>query len=423
MLNNQVFNATVCFIGIGIILIHIVNIVIKKNKRPDEKRLLAFLAFTAFHFLTYLTYTLIKVNYTSDAFTKVFYTFFYIFNNVELLLFFLYMISYVDFNKKLRNILIFLNYSLFLIFIILDLVNIFTGIFFTTDGGEYVRSNTMIISQGYQFIMLSVVFIVSLFNKKLVLREKIAFSLYCILPLVAIILQNAFKGYAIAYASILISIEIVLFFINVSKNIELANIEEKNKDAQIRVMMSQIQPHFIYNSLSAISTLITIDPPKAEKALDDFTEYLRHNLSSLTETNLIPFEDELKHIKTYISLEKIRFNDRVNVIYDIKVRDFYVPPLSIQPIVENAIKHGILKRLDGGIVTLKTYEDDDNYIIEVTDDGVGFDINSLDFNDNQHIGIANITHRLKTMGNGELKITSEVGNGVNVVITFNKEKK
>ena len=420
MSGNMIFNVTVCSIGIAIFLIHITNLIIKKNKRPDENRLLLFLAFTAFHFATYLTFIFVKIKYTSDIFVTSFYTVFYIFNNIEMLLLFLYMLNFVSLKSKAKKALLYINYSLFLVFVVLDIVNIFTGIFFTANGGDYVRSKLMILSQIYQFIMLVILFFVTALNKRLVIREKIAFAIYCLFPLAAIILQNAFKGYAIAYASIIIAIEVLFFFVNVSKNIQLAEEQQKNKEAQIKIMMSQIQPHFIYNSLSAISTLIEIDPKKAQKALDDFTSYLRHNLSSLTETKLILFEDELKHIVTYVSLEKVRFGDRVNVNYDIKVKDFAVPTLSIQPIVENAIKHGILKKVDGGTVTLKTYETKDSYVVEVKDDGVGFDINEIDFTRNKHIGLNNIKARLKTMNSGELSIRSERGKFTIVTVTFKK---
>ena len=421
MSGNAIFNATVCIIGIAIFLIHIANLIIKKNRRVDENRLLVFLSFTAFHLATYLTFVLVKTAYTSDAYIIGFYTTFYIFNNIEAFLLFLYMLSYVQMNKKGAKILSIINYSIFAIFVILDIVNIFSKMFFTAESGEYVRSNTMFFAQGYQFIMLVIVFFVTLFNKKLVIREKAAFAFYCLLPVIAIIVQLVLPGYAIAYASIIIAIEILFFFVNVSKNIQIAEEQEKNKEAQIRIMMSQIQPHFIYNSLSAISTLIAINPEEAQKALDEFTEYLRHNLSSLTETKLIPFEEELRHIETYAALEKMRFNDRVNVIYDIQVKDFRVPPLSIQPLVENAIKHGILKKIEGGTVIFKTYENEDSYVVEVIDDGVGFDIEEVAFIGNKHFGINNIKHRIKTMCDGKLVITSEIGKGTKALITFFKE--
>ena len=418
--NNVVFNLTVCIVGIAILSIHIFNFLVKKNKRKDENALGNFLIFTVIHFVTYLVFSLVKLKYTSDTYIISFYTVFYIFNNLEVFFLFMYMLSYVDMTSKSKRNLQCLNYILLGVFVISDIVNIFTGIYFTSSDGIYQRSKLMIISQGYQFVMLLVVFITALVNKKLLAREKTAFFIYCMLPVAAIILQNIFKGYAIAYLSIIFATEVLFFFLNVSRNIQLIEEQEKAKEARIKVMMSQIQPHFIYNSLSSISTLIEIDPKKAQEALDNFTEYLRHNLSSLTETSLIPFEDELGHIKTYLSLEKVRFNERVNIKYDIKVKNFMVPPLSVQPVVENAVKHGILKKVEGGQVTLKTYADEKHYYVEVIDDGVGFDINSIDFKSNKHVGLSNIKYRLKSMSNATLNIESAPGIGTTVKIIFNK---
>lgn len=423
MSGNAIFNATVCIIGIGILFIHALNILVKKNRGKDGNRLLDFLLFTVLHFATYLTFTLIKAKYTSDPMIISFYTVFYIFNNIEALLLYLYTIEYIELEKKTKKILTLVNLALFSIFVILDIVNIFTGIFFTSISGEYTRSKTMLISQGYQLILFIIVFVITVFNKKLKLREKLAFGSYCILPLIAIMLQNTFKGYAIAYLSIIISIEMLFLFLNLQRNIQLSEEQEKNKEAQIKIMMSQIQPHFIYNSLSSISTLIPLDQYKAQKALDEFTEYLRHNLSSLTQTSLIPFEDELRHIQTYVSLEKVRFNDRLNVIYDIQTTDFYVPPLSLQPLVENAVKHGILKKVEGGTLLFKTEEVEDAYIVTIQDDGVGFDSKELQIDTNKHFGINNIKHRLTSMCHAELLIKSEPNKGALARVKFYKEKK
>lgn len=417
-MGNIVFNETICIMGILIFLIHIINIAIKKKKRKDEKALFVFILFTIIHFSIYLMYTIIHLNYTSNPFILSFYTTFYIMNNVEAFLFFIYMLCYIELDKGIKYKLQFISTALFVLFNILNIINIFTGIFFTVDNGIYIRSKFMLLSQGYQFIILVIIFFVTLFNKKSNIREKMAFSSYSILPLIAIILQNIFRGYAIAYAAIIISVEVLFFFVNVEKNMIIAYEEKKNKEAQINIMLSQIQPHFIYNSLSSISTLIEIEPLKAQKALDDFTEYLRMNLSSLTNDTLIPFEYELKHIKTYIELEKIRFNDRINVIFDIKVKDFNVSPLTIQPIVENAIKHGILKKIEGGTVIIKTSEDINNYYIEVIDDGVGFDINEVNFYDN-HYGLNNLKYRINNT-NGKIDIKSELNKGTDVLVTLMK---
>lgn len=419
MKNSYIFNATVCIFGILMLGIHTLSIILKKKKRKDEMCLLDFFIFTILHFSIYLAFTFIRMSYSSNGFIIAFYTSFYIMNNIELLLLFRYMKNYTELPNKIDKTLKIINLSSFTIFCILDIINIFTGIFFTAENGVYLRSNTMIISQGYQFIMFTAIFVTAVTSKKLNPREKIAFALYCVLPFIAIILQNAFKGYAIAYASIIVAIEVLFVFIGVEKNFQISMQKEKIKDAQINIMLSQIQPHFVYNSLSAISTLITIDPEKAQEALDNFTEYLRRNLSSLTDVKLIPFEDELKHIETYISLEKLRFDDRINVIYDLKTTDFNVPVLSIQPIVENAIKHGILKKVEGGTLKISTYEAEDSYVIEIEDNGVGFNNDDVKREEN-HYGIDNIEYRIKNMCNGSLDIKSVINKGTIVTITLKK---
>ena len=419
MKNSYIFNATVCIIGILIFIVHIISIILKKNKRRDEICLLDFFIFTILHFSIYLAFTFIRMSYSSNGFIIAFYTSFYIMNNIELLLLFRYMKNYTELPNKIGKTLNIINLSSFTIFCILDIINIFTGIFFTAENGVYIRSNTMIISQGYQFIMFAAIFVTAVASKKLNPREKIAFALYCVLPFIAIILQNVFKGYAIAYASIIVAIEVLFVFIGVEKNFQISMQKEKIKDAQISIMLSQIQPHFIYNSLSAISTLITIDPEKAQEALDNFTEYLRRNLSSLTNVKLIPFEDELMHIETYISLEKLRFDDRINVIYDLKTTDFNVPVLSIQPIVENAIKHGILKKVEGGTLKISTYEAEDSYVIVIEDNGVGFNNDDVKKEEN-HYGIDNIKYRIKNMCNGSLDIKSVINKGTIATITLKK---
>ena len=419
MANNVVFNMTVCIMGILILFVHMTNLILKANKRVDEKWLLAFISFTIFHFAVYLTFCVIKIYYTSDPFIMASYTTFYIMNNIEVILLSMYTLYYVVMPQNKKKHVLVISIFLFIVFVVLDIVNLFTGIFFYSENGEYMRSKTMILSQGYQFIAFSTVLLVTFINNKINMREKIAFATYCILPLISILVQNVLKGYAIAYATIIISVEILFFFVNVQKNIELAEQQEKTKEAQIKIMLSQIQPHFIYNSLSSISTLIDIDPEKAQRSLDDFTEYLRMNLSSITKDKSIPFKEELRHIETYVALEKLRFNDRIHIVYDLGIIDFKVPTLTIQPLVENAIKHGILKKIEGGTVTLTTYETDTCYVVEIKDDGIGFDISEIDF-DEGHFGLKNISYRISKTCDGDLSISSKVNVGTKITVKFKK---
>ena len=419
MANNVVFNMTVCIMGILILFVHMTNLILKANKRVDEKWLLAFISFTIFHFAVYLTFCIVKIYYTSDPFIIASYTTFYIMNNIEVILLSMYTLYYVVMPQNKKKHVLVISIFLFIVFVVLDIVNLFTGIFFYSENGEYMRSKTMILSQGYQFIAFSTVLLVTFINNKINMREKIAFATYCILPLISILVQNVLKGYAIAYATIIISVEILFFFVNVQKNIELAEQQEKTKEAQIKIMLSQIQPHFIYNSLSSISTLIDIDPEKAQRSLDDFTEYLRMNLSSITKDKSIPFKEELRHIETYVALEKLRFNDRIHIVYDLGIIDFKVPTLTIQPLVENAIKHGILKKIEGGTVTLTTYETDTCYVVEIKDDGIGFDISEIDF-DEGHFGLKNISYRISKTCDGDLSISSKVNVGTKITVKFKK---
>ena len=415
---KEIFNAAICVIGIAIFLIHSIDLFFKKHKRLDETNLLIFFAFTAFHFATYLTYTLVKRYVQSDAFTIGFYTVFYIMNNLELFFLFAYAIAYIKPGWKVIRVTSIVNLALFGIFVILDIANIWGRFFFTSIGGDYTRVDTMPLSQIYQWIGFAMVFFLAVFDRKLSKTEKAAFAFYCVLPLSAIFLQNAFSGYAIGYLSIIVSIEILFLFANVRKNAIIAEELRKNKEAEIRLMMSQIQPHFIYNTLSSISTLIQIDPEKAEKALDDFTEYLRTNLAALSETHSILFSDELRHIKTYLSLEQVRFGERLNVVYDIQETDFLVPPLSIQPLVENAVKHGILQKLEGGTVTLRTRKEANGYVVEIIDDGVGFDPDAIP--SKGHIGLRNASQRIVSMCDGEVRIQSKPGSGTTIAVLFRK---
>ena len=210
-----------------------------------------------------------------------------------------------------------------------------------------------------------------------------------------------------------------------TKQLETEKIALNNKlqESRILLMISQIQPHFLYNILNTIYHLCDKDIELAKKAVDDFSTYLRNNINSLSTTELISFDTELAHIKTYIDLEKIRFGEELEVVYNIKTSDFYLPILSIQPLVENAIKHGVSKKRGGGIVTILSYEDESNYIISITDSGVGYDMNQIIDDGKSHIGIQNVKDRLESRVDGKLVIESEIGIGTKAIVYIPKKEK
>ena len=183
-------------------------------------------------------------------------------------------------------------------------------------------------------------------------------------------------------------------------------------------MMSQIRPHFIYNTLGSIEQLCILDPPKAGSLVHNFAKYLRGNFGELDNPKPILMSQEMEHVHHYVSIENVRFPD-MTFTFEMNSEDFRIPALTIQPIVENAIKHGLMRLTKGGSIRVVSYETDNAYCISVVDDGVGFDTSVL-LDDRKHVGLRNIRERLKVMVSGTLEIDSTVGIGTKVLITIPK---
>ena len=224
-------------------------------------------------------------------------------------------------------------------------------------------------------------------------------------------------------------ISVITFLNVVPKNIkEAKKAEQLEKEkitldaelaqSRIATLMSQIHPHFIYNTLGSIEQLCELDPPKAAKLVNDFSKYLRGNFGEIDNPKLIRVSKELEHTEYYISIEKVRFPD-IEFVTEMSCRDFSIPALTIQPIVENAVKHGILKRDEGGRVKVKIYETDSSYVISVKDNGVGFDVVELE--QNEHVGLRNIKSRLDAMCSGVVHIESIIGVGTKITVEIPKE--
>ena len=202
------------------------------------------------------------------------------------------------------------------------------------------------------------------------------------------------------------------------KAVESTVYKARLKETQSYLMQSQMKPHFIFNTLGALRTLIINSPKEAYDMTTNFSKYLRANIGTIDSAEKILFSQELDHIKAYVAIEKVRFKDRINVVYDINCESFSIPPLSVEPLVENAIKHGICKNIKGGTVKISSHELDDKYVITVEDDGVGFDTSILDDNENnsKSIGLKYIILRLKEISEADFQITSEIGKGTKATI-------
>jgi len=206
---------------------------------------------------------------------------------------------------------------------------------------------------------------------------------------------------------------------------ELRDLESALQMSRIRNFTSQMQPHFLYNALASIQEIVLDDPVYASALIGDFTTHLRSCIHAMADDSPIPFSEELANIKAYAAIEKMRFGKKLEIRYDVPVTDFPVLPLSVQPLVENAIRHGIYERgARGGSVTVRTREIPDCWFVEVEDDGVGFDVsvlqNGAEAGKKGSAGLKNIRFRLEKVMRASVAIQSVPESGTKVKITIPK---
>ncbi|MCR5121133.1 MAG: histidine kinase [Ruminococcus sp.] len=182
-----------------------------------------------------------------------------------------------------------------------------------------------------------------------------------------------------------------------------------------KLLVMQMQPHFIFNALATIQSLCYTDSNAAAECIEVFGDYLRANIDSIASEDLIEFESELKHIDHYIQLEKASTDIPFCVIYELNIRNFSIPALTVQPIVENAIKHGALTRRDGsGFVKIKTEETDEDIIITVTDNGKGAALTTKQ-KEHKSVSTENVRKRLALQCGGSLDISISENGAVSVI--------
>jgi LytS/YehU family sensor histidine kinase len=195
--------------------------------------------------------------------------------------------------------------------------------------------------------------------------------------------------------------------------------------SRIRNFTSQMQPHFLYNALGSIQEIILEDPAYASELLGDFTIHLRSCIRTMANDDALPFDQELENIKAYVNIEKMRFGAKLRVEYEIAATNFAIIPLSIQPLVENAIRHGIYARgKQGGTVTIRTRETPASWIVQVEDDGVGFDVAAIQeemaLGLRDSTGLKNLMFRLDKVMHAVVDVRSTVGVGTTVTVTIPK---
>lgn len=330
--------------------------------------------------------------------------------------------------KKIRILkLIILVYSI--IVCLLFISSGWTGMFYTLDkyGHASYNNGYLLLVHSSNLIALLCVFAIiknwkTLGNSTSIIMLLFVAAREIILPI------DLVSDTSFSYIFLAIEITVLYFGVDLKKDeimseqksqlaLQAAELESKNT----QIMISQIQPHFLYNTLSVIDYLCEKDSKLARKAVSAFSDYLRMNMETLTSTELVPFEKELEHTKTYLWIEKLRFDDILNVEYDIQTTDFTISPLTLQPLCENAVKHGVRGKEEGGTVKITTRRNGNTVAIIVEDDGIGFDPD-IKINDGKtHVGIENVRKRIETMMNGRLEIESKPGEGTVATIVLEVE--
>lgn len=256
---------------------------------------------------------------------------------------------------------------------------------------------------------------ISLFlrRRQLTKKQRAAFAVYLLVPLCCMLIQMFSYGFLMIVIGTSVSAMIMFIFILLDQVDHSIRQQKENAAQQASITVLQMRPHFIYNTLMSIYYLCKQDAEKAQQVILDFSSYLRKNFTAIAKADTIPFTEEVEHTRAYLAVEQARFQDQLLVEFEMDFTDFRVPPLTLQPIVENAVKHGLDPDLEPLFISVSSRQQDGYAEIVVDNSGPGFQPAD---NDEPHIALANIRERLKMMCNGDLTISSRDCGGTVVTI-------
>ena len=286
-------------------------------------------------------------------------------------------------------------------------------------GGGPLSNFCLIISSALLAYQLFVTLQTFKYEKKVGALVPVVFTLLVVAGIIMDTYKNFWIPHWVDYVTIAVVACCVFFYLWMHFIFVRRYQDALLTEQRFNMMLSQMQPHFIYNSLSSIAEIEGV-PEKAQKAIVEFSMYLRENLEA-TSLELVSFSKELEHVQKYVDLEKLRFGEKVTVEFNVQFADFFLPALTVQMLVENAIKHGITKKYQGGTVTISAEKIGKTAVITIRDNGVGFDANG-EIKGN-HFGLNNVRKRLEYTVGGALNIESEKGKGTCVTVTIPLDRK
>lgn len=291
-----------------------------------------------------------------------------------------------------------------------------------TEEGLFYRGPLGYTAHGISFLLLAVQLIITLIRFRNVKRfERLIPMINVAVAALGPILDSmCHTNGTITFAEISAVFCSVFFYIWLHLQFVREHEQALVSEQRIQIMISQIQPHFLYNTLSTIQALCLENPKKAAAIIERFATYLRQNIDSLNEAKLIPFRKELDHTLVYAQIELERFPN-IHLDYELEDEDFFLPALTIQPLVENAIRHGV-RGMPKGQIDIITHLLPDCHMIVIRDNGKGFDTEEKPRTDGSHIGIQNVRERLQKQCGGNMTIESKTGKGTCVTIRIPRGK-
>ena len=319
-----------------------------------------------------------------------------------------------------KSILFWLVTAVLSVYFVINIIAQFTDAFYVvTPDNQFFRGPL------WAFLMLPLAVCMVLNTTGLFYRAKkipkkyfVALLIY-LLYMTAVTLVHMFYSIEILVVLGMSLFAIVSYALILSDNIG-GHLKKDHRIAHQRaeIMILQMRPHFIFNTMMGIYYLCDQDPAKAKQVTLDFTSYLRKNFAAIASEEPVPFSDELEHTRAYLAVEQAQFEDTLFIDFDTPYCAFRIPPLTLQPIVENAVKHGMSKSNDPIHISVKTRQTDKSVEITVEDDGVGFDPARNSDDNDPHIALNNIKERLEMMCKGKLTISQREGGGTSVKVTI-----
>ncbi|MBR1748143.1 MAG: histidine kinase [Clostridia bacterium] len=307
------------------------------------------------------------------------------------------------------------------VYLVMVIVAQFTDVFYSvTEDNQFIRGKLWALSMA-PMVAIMLLNVVALIRRRKKLSQKYFIGLFVyMIPMMIAMIIHMFISIEVFVVAGIALFALVMYGFILTDNVEKYMRQQREiAHQQASIMVLQMRPHFIYNSMMGIYYLCDQNPKKAKQVTLDFTTYLRKNFAAIASEDTIPFVDELEHTRAYLAVEQAQFEDSLFVEFDTPHTFFRLPPLTLQPIVENAVVHGMRNSNAAIHVSVTTRKTDTAIEIIVEDDGPGF---ATSDNNEPHIALNNIRQRLELMCHGILTTSQRDGGGTSVKVTIPLDK-